>query len=119
MLIFACITTPIFSQSMPMEVDPQMYVQPKRAVTQEQAVEEVEAYFLENMFLSGMVGMDQSLLTEEEKEASFVNTDSDVEKNMMLKALSKSLSEKDVLGLKKKLIKASTQPLSNSERSFR
>ena len=117
--ILLCLTTPLFSQSIPMNIDPQSYVQPKRAATKEQAVEEVSAYFLETMFLSGMVGMDQSLLTDEEKEDSFINTNSDIEKSMMIKALAKSLAEKDVLGLKRQLLRTATPLPPDSERSFR
>ncbi len=93
------------SFSAPMEVDPSLYNTHKRPVNKEQSVEELEAYFLETIFLKNMSGMDQSLLTEEEQADSPMSVQLDVQDQMMMKALSTKLAKQDILGLKKQLLK--------------
>lgn len=106
-VIMAC---PLFAQIGPMEaVDPTQYIQQVKPANREQAVEALEVYFLETMFLKGFAGIDQSLLTDEEKENAPFSSDSDYTQQMIMKELAKSMAKKDILGLKKQLLRNQMQ----------
>jgi hypothetical protein len=90
--------------SMPMDVNPSLYMGTKRNKTKEESIEELEAYYLETMFLPNMIGQNQSLMTEEEKAEAPMSVDSDVENQILIKELAKKLAKQDILRFKRQLM---------------
>jgi Rod binding domain-containing protein len=75
----------------------------KKPKTEEEAIEFVEAYFLEMMFLKPMFQSQPSMLSEEEKAEMGSFADTSMQDQLITRAMAERLAKQDVLGLKKQL----------------
>jgi hypothetical protein len=79
--------------------------QKKKPKTDEESIAMVESYLLEMMFLRPMLEKPPSVLTEEEQTELGSMADTTFQNEMFIRELATRLSQKDILGLKKKLLK--------------
>ena len=75
----------------------------QRPKTRDEAIEALEAYYIEQIFAQGFSLKNLSILTDEEKEEFGFQVDSQHEEEIMKKEFAKMLAKKDILKLKKKL----------------
>lgn len=76
-----------------------------RPKSKKEAVEALEAYFIEQVFAQGFSMKSMSLLTEEEKKELPYQVDSSYEEEIMKKELSRVLAKRDILGLRKTILR--------------
>ncbi|MFC1751943.1 hypothetical protein ACFL96_00905 [Thermoproteota archaeon] len=67
----------------------------------EKMLEEIQAYLIETVFLQPIFEMQDASLFEDEEENQFYKRQSQVENQLIVRALAEKLAEQDILQLKK------------------
>jgi hypothetical protein len=99
----------IFAQSdglmMPMP-DPDYYMNPsqKKHMSNERSAEEIQTFYIEQIFSEAFSMEKSSLLTEEERKEIGFTVDTSVVDGIMKKEFAKILAKRDILKLKEKLL---------------
>lgn len=75
--------------------------------TPEQQLEEMQAYFLETVFLKPFVENDQSIFTDEERQQMGDDTSREMQQSLMTRTFAQRLAKQDLLGFKKIYLKPS------------
>ncbi len=101
-----------FGPELPMD----MAVINKKPLTDEEAIEAFEQYYIEQIFADTLSMNKTSLLSDEEKQSIGFGVDTSAQDEMQKKEFSKILAKRDILGFKRLILKKKKPAIQNEPR---